>query len=56
MKLLTEKDEILRRYLLDQLSDEEQNSLEEKFLENDELFDEMDTLRNKLESLRGKKS
>ena len=48
MKLLTEKDEIVRRYLLDQLSDEERNSLEEKFLENDELFDEISAIEDEL--------
>ena len=48
MKLLTEKDEILRRYLLDQISDEERTSFEEKFLENDELFDEITALEDEL--------
>ena len=48
MKLLTEKDEIMRRYLLDQISDEERNDLEEKFLENDELFDEISAVEDEL--------
>lgn len=48
MKLVTEKDEMMRRYLLDEISDEERNSIEEKFLADDEFFDELDALEDEL--------
>ncbi|MBX7171375.1 MAG: hypothetical protein K1X72_10480 [Pyrinomonadaceae bacterium] len=48
MKLVTEKDEMMRRYLLDEISDEERNSIEEKFLADDEFFEELDALEDEL--------
>lgn len=48
MKLVTEKDEMMRRYLLDQMSDEELNSIEEKFLADDEFFDEIAAVEDEL--------
>lgn len=48
MKLVTEKDEMMRRYLLDQMSDEELNSIEEKFLADDDFFDEIAAVEDEL--------
>lgn len=48
MKLVTEKDEMMRRYLLDQMSDEERNSVEENFLEDDNFFEEITALEDEL--------
>lgn len=48
MKLVTEKDELLRSYLLDEMSDEEQLTIEEKFLTDDSLFDELNALEDEL--------
>jgi hypothetical protein len=48
MKLVTEKDELLRRYLLDEMSDEEREQIEEKFLEDDSLFEEIAALEDEL--------
>jgi hypothetical protein len=48
MKLVTEKDELLRRYLLDEMSDEERQTMEEKFLTDDSLFDELNALEDEL--------
>lgn len=48
MKLLTEKDEMMRRYLLDQMSDDELNRIEEKFLADDDLFEEIAAVEDEL--------
>lgn len=48
MKLLTEKDELLRPYLLDEMSDEERNAIEEKFLADDDFFDELAAVEDEL--------
>lgn len=48
MKLVTEKDELLRRYLLDDMSDDERQTIEEKFLTDDGLFDELNALEDEL--------
>ena len=41
-------DEMLRRYLLDDVSDDERQEIEERFLQDDSLFDEMVALEDEL--------
>lgn len=41
-------EEMLRRYLLDDVSDDERREIEERFLENDALFDEINALEDEL--------
>src|SRR5438874_9398066 len=41
MNIDTSKEEILRRYLLDECSEDEQVAVEERFMKDDGLFDEM---------------
>lgn len=48
MKTQTEKDEMMRRYLLDEMTDEERESVEEMFLEDDEFFEEIAAFENEL--------
>lgn len=48
MEVKTLKDEMLRRYLLDNLSDEEREGVEEQFFEDDAFFDEMVALEDEL--------
>ncbi len=48
MKTETEKDEMMRRYLLDEMEDEEQQAIEEKFLEDDGFFEEISAFEDEL--------
>lgn len=48
MKIDTTNEKVLKRYLLGQSSDEESQALEERFLANDEFFDEMVALEDEL--------
>lgn len=48
MKTQTEKDEMMRRYLLDEMTDEERESVEEMFLEDDEFFEEIAAFEDEL--------
>ncbi len=48
MKPETLNEEMLRRYLLDDVSDEEQREIEERFFEDDSFFDEMNALEDEL--------
>ena len=48
MKIKTLNDEMLKRYLLDDVSDEERQEVEERFLEDDLLFEEMNALEDEL--------
>src|SRR5947207_7852242 len=41
MNIDTTKEEVLRRYLLDECTEDEQVGVEERFIKDDELFDEM---------------
>lgn len=48
MKLPTLNDSILKKYLLNDISDEERQTLEEQFLQDDSIFDEMVALEDEL--------
>ena len=48
MKLQTLNDEMLRRYLLDDVSDEQRQEIEQRFFEDDSLFEEMGALEDEL--------
>lgn len=48
MKTQTEKDIIMRRYLLDEMSDKERQTVEEKFLEDDDFFEEIAAFEDEL--------
>ena len=48
MKTETQKDEMMRRYLLDEMSDNERQSIEENFLEDDDFFEEIAAFEDEL--------
>ncbi len=48
MKTETEKDEMMRRYLLDEMADEERQEIEENFLEDDSFFEEITAFEDEL--------
>lgn len=48
MKIKTLNDEMLKRYLLDDVSDEERREIEEQFFVDDELFETMNALEDEL--------
>lgn len=48
MKLQTLNDEMLKRYLLDDVSDEQRREIEERFFEDDSLFEEISVLEDEL--------
>jgi hypothetical protein len=48
MNLETEKDSLMRRYLLGEMSDEERTDIEEKFLADDSFFEEIAALEDEL--------
>ena len=48
MNTETEKDEMMRRYLLDEMADEERQAIEEKFLDDDSFFEEITAYEDEL--------
>ncbi len=48
MNTETQKDNLMRRYLLGEMSDEERSAIEEQFLENDDFFEEIAAFEDEL--------